>query len=778
MIICRPVTAVFIFAAIIVAADAQRFDAFAEPAAEPILSAVSIAERDACSVIKIDFNARVQYLSHFPIETGDELRIVLKPDDHGLDARNPVINQESLRAPANERASVHAIEMEADTQGAALKIYFKHVVSYKIAPGSDFKSIVIAVPGSQPSVACEPLSQPANLAATEKLRGSLVPSQGSADGQSHKIQMPPEDLDRIMLEARAALQKGEFDRAIALLTRAGQAEDQRYGREGQELLGIALSTKGQFTEARAKYRDYLQAYPTGADAERVRARLAGLDLDEKNFQTKTAFAPSVALPAAIGDGVSGKKLLDEATKRWTPVGGPIDEKKDPDAWTVTHNGSVGLYYNRNQGGRDFFIPPRLQLGWDKENIYQLYQNSVFGSFNYEGRFENAEFTGKFHVSSSQENRYIEGQTDETQLSALYFDGKHKSSGLSGRVGRQSRYSGGALGRFDGALATYQASDDVKINAVGGAPVERSRDEPFANNSYFYGASIDFDRVTKAIDTSLFLIEQRTEGVIDRQGVGSELRFVDDRIAAFGTLDYDVHYMQLNNVILTGTYVSPDFSTAGINFDYRRAPLIFTTNALQGQGVAKLSEMLKIYTLDEIERFSLDRTAESYTASVNYSHPITEHLQFSGDATLTYMSGSAGSGGVPETPSTGTEFYSSAQLTRTDVFATGDFYSGGVRFADTQSAYRYALEGSARYPITKDWHVGPMLRLGYSDDKFDGRGEYELLPSVRSSYNISDDIVFDFEVGRKWIERETEHGIASETELTVLSGIRYDFHTDK
>ena len=132
--------------------------------------------------------------------------------------------------------------------------------------------------------------------------------------------------------------------------------------------------------------------------------------------------------------------------------------------------------------------------------------------------------------------------------------------------------------------------------------------------------------------------------------------------------------------------------------------------------------------------------------------------------------------MPETPSTGTEFYGFAQLTATGVVAPGDVYSGGVRFADTQSSYRYALEGSARYPITKDWHIGPMLRLGFSEDKFDGRGEYEVLPSVRSSYYISDDIVFDFEVGRKWVERETEHGIASETELTVLSGVRYDFHS--
>jgi tetratricopeptide (TPR) repeat protein len=760
------------------AADASQYPLFAEPAAEPFLSAVSVSEHDACSAIKIDFNSRVQYLSHFPEAQGDELRILLKPIDQGVAARNVVVNQEALHPPANERASVHAIEFEVDAQGAALTLYFKHAVAYKIAPGADFKSLVVAVPGLQPSAACEAVIHPAELAADTSGHGALMPSQSVVDPHASKVQMPLEELDRLMVGARAAMPRGEYDNALELLARADQAADTRYEKEIKELMGVAYENKGHFAEARTAYQGYLNADSKSTGADRVRARLAGLELAAKNQTAKTGLVPSTSLPSPIGDGVKDKKLIDDGVKRWVPVGGPIDEKKDPDAWTVTHNGSAGLYYNRNQGGRDFFVPPRFQLGWDKENIYQLYQNSLLGSLDYEGRFDNANFTGRFHVSTSQENRYINGQADQTQVSALYFDGNDKASGISGRVGRQSRYTGGVLGRFDGALASYQASKNIKVNAVGGAPVERSRDDPFVHDSYFYGSSVDFDHVTKLLDTSLFLVEQRTEGVIDRQGIGSEFRFVDDRIAAFGTLDYDIHYMTLNNVILTGTYVFPDFATAGINFDYRRAPLLVTTNALQGQGVATLAELLKIYTLDEVERFSLDRTAASYTAGANYSYPITEHLQFCSDATVTYLSGTTGSGGVAPTPSMGTEFYGFAQLTGTDVSTPGDVYSAGVRYADTQSSHRYALEGSARYPITKDWHVGPAVRIGYADDKADGRSEIELLPSLRSSYYISEDMVLEFEVGRKWIERETEHGIANETELTVLSGIRYDFHTER
>ena len=80
------------------------------------------------------------------------------------------------------------------------------------------------------------------------------------------------------------------------------------------------------------------------------------------------------------------------------------------------------------------------------------------------------------------------------VSSLYLDGKHKESGISGRLGRQSRFSGGVLGRFDGALAGFEAAKDVQLNIVAGSPVERSRDEPFSNEAYFYGISADFGNV--------------------------------------------------------------------------------------------------------------------------------------------------------------------------------------------------------------------------------------------------------------------------------------------
>jgi hypothetical protein len=768
--------------AVFVAAGALVQELHAEPAAEKLLSAASVSERDACTVIKIEFNSRVQYVSHMPLTRGDELRISLKPIDQGQTARAAVIEQESLHAPANERASVHAIELGPNAGGPntgemTLSLYFKHNVAYKIAPGADFKSILIAIPGAEPKASCVPVLGGAGMADNGKAAGGLQPSLSPPHGTGEDLS--PEMLDATMKGAREALPLGDVERAINLLRKVLAARDTRYVQEAKELIGVAREKKGLIADARSDYQEYLSLYPKGPGTDRVRARLTVLDQGGQTLfdqLKKSQVDTSAQIPAPIGEAKPKDGITAASSANWGQDQNGAQEKKDPKAWTITQNGSASLYYNRNQGGRDFFVPPRLQLGWDKENVYQLYQNNVFSTLSYEGRFDNADFTGRVHVSASQDNRYITGQNDETAVSALYFDGKAKESGVSARIGRQSVFSSGVLGRFDGVSASYQIDESIKFNAVTGSPVERSRDAPFLNDTYFYGISADFDHWREGVDTSLYFIDQRTDGLVDRQAIGTELRYSDEAMSGFATVDYDIHYLEFNEALVSGTYIFPGFSTLGFNFDYRRAPLIFTSNALQSQGVASLPDLLKKYTHDDIERFSLDRTAKSYAAGVNASHPLNEHLLFSADAELTYMSGTPASGGVAAAPSTGTEFYSSVQLTQSDVFTVGDSYTGGLRFADSQTAFRYMIEGSARYPVTKDWRLGPVLRLGYIDNKSDGRGEVEFMPSLRSSYYIYDDLVFEVEAGKRWTERQTEHGIANETELTVLSGIRYDFHT--
>lgn len=204
-------------------------------------------------------------------------------------------------------------------------------------------------------------------------------------------------------------------------------------------------------------------------------------------------------------------------------------------------------------------------------------------------------------------------------------------------------------------------------------------------------------------------------------------------------------------------------------------MLFTTNAMQGQTESTLRALLKRYTGDSIEALAHDRTARSYTASAGYSRPLSEHLQINTELTLTNMSSTESSGGIEASPSTGWDLYSLAQVIGTDITREGDVFIAGVRFADTQPSLRYMLEASARYPITRDWRVNPMLLLGYVDYKTDERIEYHVQPTLRTTYNMTRDLSLEVEFGRKWIMRDTVRGRENETELLLLTGARYDFY---
>jgi hypothetical protein len=68
-------------------------------------------------------------------------------------------------------------------------------------------------------------------------------------------------------------------------------------------------------------------------------------------------------------------------------------------------------------------------------------------------------------------------------------------------------------------------------------------------------------------------------------------------------------------------------------------------------------------------------------------------------------------------------------------------------------------------------------MGYVDEKRDGQSEYQFMPSLRLGYHVTPDVLVELEAGKKWLERQTVHGIEQETELTILACVRYDFHSE-
>jgi hypothetical protein len=239
-------------------------NASAQLASDPTLNTARAQERGECTVLRVDFHRPVQYLSHGPQGSGDEVRIVVKSTDK---AGAPVTARikESLRTPAAAAAAVHAIEFERDGTLSALKVYFRRTVAIQVAPGADARSILIAIGPKGAATSCV-----ASFEDAVAVEGAQLPTAGSPTPPlKPTLQSETAKLDAVMVDARAAMAAKQDDRALQLLTRVNEAGDSKLRAEALELLGVVRERKGHLAHAKADFEQYLKLFPAGEGAPRV-----------------------------------------------------------------------------------------------------------------------------------------------------------------------------------------------------------------------------------------------------------------------------------------------------------------------------------------------------------------------------------------------------------------------------------------------------------------------------------------------------------------------------
>ena len=132
--------------------------ALSQPVRDRVLSEVRIVDGDECALVTISFNFPIRYVRHFPETAGDELRIHLEPIAVNPRDANALFKREAIKPPPSEIAPLVEVTYEGDiTGGPYLTLSFNHPVQFKVGQGSDFRSLVVAVPLPETSLPCEPL---------------------------------------------------------------------------------------------------------------------------------------------------------------------------------------------------------------------------------------------------------------------------------------------------------------------------------------------------------------------------------------------------------------------------------------------------------------------------------------------------------------------------------------------------------------------------------------------------------------------------------------------
>lgn len=126
--------------------------AYTQPVGDLVLNDLEVTDKDGYLNLDISFVCSVRYITHFPQESGDELRIKIAPSSlctRGGDDADALLSNEAIRPrpPVDQRVVEVAYEGDLDG-GPFLVVYFKKKEHFEVIPGPDFRSLTVVV---QPS---------------------------------------------------------------------------------------------------------------------------------------------------------------------------------------------------------------------------------------------------------------------------------------------------------------------------------------------------------------------------------------------------------------------------------------------------------------------------------------------------------------------------------------------------------------------------------------------------------------------------------------------------
>jgi len=419
-------------------------------AGRELLSGAAMGGDSHCATLTIRLGSRVQYLSHYTLGEGGKLRVLLHP----LEAAPADAGTEAIPVPAGGAADIAAIGLERDGASAAVNITFTRARPYKVTATADFRGLVITLPGKDAGARCQP--EATSAANSARLIKAAIGEPTTMAGD------PAGDMAAV----RVALTAGRYEDAIRLLTKILEQPRVPSGKEGRELLGLARQKNNQFAQAEAEYRQYLIDFPGGADAARVQQRLDGvIALENRPFEDQhkaaderqrqadqaaitQARAASLAAAERAWRQPAANPVPPSAALRPADLTGPAVGASIPAAsgWQRSYDGGIGVYYLRNQGSSGILDPIAPGVAVQKSAVFQ---DTTTTEIDLRGTLSNSAFAGTAVLSGSQDKSFNSGQVDDTRLSQANLEANWKDLGLDAKIGRQTRYGGGVLGRFDG-----------------------------------------------------------------------------------------------------------------------------------------------------------------------------------------------------------------------------------------------------------------------------------------------------------------------------------------
>lgn len=520
--------------------------------------------------------------------------------------------------------------------------------------------------------------------------------------------MSTEVAGELMTEAKAALIDGNYTRSAELYRRVLAEAGPEHRPEARELLGVAYQKNGEQSLARAEYQAYLAEYPDDPQASRVRQRLAGLP-DTAPVRERRSTEPSTEVAKA-----QWEFFGDVSQFYYRDVNQPRDDLDDVVSQSAVLSQANMVVERR---GTRFDLLGRVNAGY----YYDLLDET-------------------------------EGVGDQGLVSYAFLDISDHKLALEARIGRQSSYTGGILGRFDGMHLAWGWRPNITFNVTTGFPVDTPRQE-FETGRFFYGASVDFANVWEYWDFSLFTNLQEIDGISDREAVGGEAQFRSENWNLVGLVDFDLSYSVLNSGLLIGNWRANDRLTLNARFDTGASPFLTTRNALIGQPVTSIDALRETYTEGQMRRLARNRTAQSQLASIGFSAGLTERFNLNSDIGYHEIEATPSTGGIPGTPGNGGQIYYTANLVGSSLMKARDTMILGLRYSTDDLATTSTLILDMRYPVRDSWRINPRIAVSTRENELENADQWIIAPTLRLLYRWFRGSRLELEVGGEWSDRD-------------------------
>ena len=520
-----------------------------------------------------------------------------------------------------------------------------------------------------------------------------------------------ERIGPLMAEAKDALREGRYAESIRIYGQLLQQPDTGHREEALEFLGLARERNGEASLAQTDYETYLAEFPNSPGTNRVRQRLAGLPMSSTTIP-RVSYAPS----------------------------------QDLDIWQFDAN--VAQYYRRDIIEPVSDAPAMVQQSAIVSQTDALLRRQG----------ERFDFTGRLNGAYYYDLEQTADTTgDQGHISYAYFDFVDRDLDLSARIGRQSQYTGGVLGRYDGARIRYRWRPNVAIDANLGFPTDSPR-AALSTRRFFYGLSVDFENIAEHWDFSTFFHIQDVDGIADRQAVGGEIRYLHGNWNLIATTDFDLSYNVLNSALVAATWQPSQRVSVNGRVNFGTSPFIATRNAIIGQNFTTVETLQSLYTEGQIRRIARDRTAQAGNGAVGISFAAGEKFRINADAGYSFLDSTVASAGVASVPETRAQTFLSVSAIGSSLLKTGDtaiftLRQGTNRTSDTSTAIF-----DLRYPVGNTLRISPRLALSFRTNE-DNTDQWIAQPNFRATWRWQRRFRLEIELGGLWSSHDLPPSLA-------------------